>query len=141
MTLDDVLAIVGALGLGALIPKLFDIYSNERKNRSQSRHEFKQVRYKAIILLMYTYLDFDERNTLLLAHNRNFRTKKDLLEELFTEWTNMTLFASDNVIRTMKAFVKNPSEDSYLTVTLAMRKDLYNVKTSLTISDLKIDSL
>lgn len=140
MTLENVLAIVGALGLGALIPKLFDIYSDERKNRSQSRHEFKQVRYKAIILLMYTYLDFDERNKFLLAHNRNFRTKKDLLEELLTEWTNMTLFASDNVIRAMKAFVKNPSEDSYLTVTLAMRKNLYNVKTSLTISDLKINS-
>lgn len=140
MTLEAVLAIIGALGLGALIPKLFEVYSDEQKNKQQSRHEFKQVRYKAIILLMYAYLDFDKRNKFLLSQNRNFRGRDELKEELLTEWTNMVLYASDSVILAMRSFIEQPIENNFIAVSLAMRKDLYNVKTSLTINDLKIDS-
>jgi len=88
---------------------------------------------------MYGYLDFEKRNKYLLKYNRDFKDKDDLLEELTTEWTNMTLYSSDEVIRAMKKFIQVPNSDTYIVVTLAMRKDLYNIKTNLTAIDLKLN--
>jgi hypothetical protein len=39
----------------------------------------------------------------------------------------------------MKRFLQTPTEDAYIDTTLAMRKDLYNIKTRLKINDLKIN--
>lgn len=113
--------------------------NGEQKTKIQSQHEFKQIRYKAIILLMYASLDFEKHSVTLLKNNRDFKDRSELEDELKTEWTNMTLYATDQVILAMKDFLKNPDMDTYLATTYAMRKDLYNIKTKLKVSDLKLD--
>jgi hypothetical protein len=139
MNFQDVITIVGLLGIGAITPKVFEYFSDRQKIKDQSKHDYKQVRYKALILLMYGYLDFEKRNEYLVKYNRNFQNKEALLEELTTEWTNMTLYSSDEVIKAMKKYIQSPNMDTYIVTTLAMRKDLYNIKTSLAVSDLKLD--
>ncbi|WP_460961269.1 hypothetical protein [Spirosoma litoris] len=139
MSFQNVLATITALGLGAILSKVFEYASDRQKTKEQTKHDFKQTRYKAIILLMYSLLDFEKHNKTLLLNNRNFKDKAELWEELKTEWTNMTLYASDDVVRAMKKFLQNPTLDTYNVTTLSMRKDLYNIKTKLTLEDLKLD--
>lgn len=139
MSFQNVLATITALGLGALLTKIFEYISDRQKTKEQTKHDFKQTRYKAIILLMYSLLDFEKQNKMLQQNNRNFKDKTELWDELKAEWTNMTLYASDEVVRVMKKFLQAPTLDTYNVTTLAMRKDLYNIKTKLTLEDLKLD--
>lgn len=139
MSFQNVIATITALGLGAILTKLFEYASDRQKTKEQAKHDFKQTRYKAIILLMYSFLDFEKYSKTLLLNNRNFKDKTELWEELKIEWSNMTLYASDGVIRSMKKFLQNPTLDTYNITTLAMRKDLYNIKTRLTLEDISLD--
>ncbi|AQG79510.1 hypothetical protein [Spirosoma montaniterrae] len=139
MSFQNLLATLTALGLGAILTKFFEYASDRQKTKEQTKHDFKQTRYKAIILLMYSLLDFEKQNKMLQQNNRHFTDKTELWEELKAEWTNMTLYASDNVVRAMKQFLREPTLDSYNVTTLAMRKDLYNIKTKLTLEDLRLD--
>src|SRR6266702_2574326 len=102
MNYQNIISIIALLGIGAIIPKIFDFFSDRQRVKDQTKHDYKQVRYKALILLMYGYLDFEKHNKYLLKYNRDFENKDALLEELTTEWTNMTLYSSDDVIRAMK---------------------------------------
>ena len=107
------------------------------KTKDQTKHEYKQVRYKAIIVLMYAALDFQKNKSSILEH-RSFNDKTDLLNELHAEWSCMTLYASDAVILAMKEFVQTPDTDNFIKTTLEMRRDLYNISTKLVPTNLKL---
>lgn len=141
MLYSDIFPILTLLGaiIGAAIPNVITYYSNKRAIRDQSQHSTKEGRYKALLFLMYAMLDFDNQKENLLKHGRNFNDIGSLKDELLAELTFATLYASDSVILNLKSFIKNPTEDSYLKATVEMRKDLYNLKTKLTVSDLKIN--
>lgn len=108
-----------------------------REIKSQTQHDFKNVRYKAIILLANALLDFEKHLPELKKHGRDFISKEQLVEELKIERNNMILFASDQAIKTLSEFVSEPSENNYYEFAIAMRKDLYGLKTKIRPSNLK----
>jgi hypothetical protein len=109
----------------------------ERSNAAQlQKQEYKTQRYKAIIILMYGLLDFDKSQAMLKAQGRFFNRSKDLVDELMVEWNNALLFASDNVLRTLNDFIKNPTQEKFRHGALAMREDLWGGKVSLKLDDL-----
>ena len=101
------------------------------------KQDFKDARYKCIIMLMYTLLDFEKRNIGLDKFGRNFSTPKDLADEIKAEWHNAILFASDEVLENLYSFIKNPSPASFKKTALSMRKDLWGGKLSATLSSLE----
>ena len=132
MNIENVSTILGLLGLGGLLGTYFRILL-ERKNTAQlQKQEYKEVRYKCIMILAMSLLDFERNKYLLHQNNREYiKTPKDLVAELKIEWNNMILFASDEVLSTMHEFIENPSQDSFRIFALAMRKDLWGGKISL----------
>lgn len=64
------------------------------------------------------------------------KSAEDLSFELETEWHNMILFASDEVLIRTKRFLESPDEQTFWQVGLAMRKDLYKLKTKVELKDL-----
>jgi hypothetical protein len=70
---------------------------------------------------------------------RNFQSRKDIFEELQTEWHNMILFASDGALKAVHSFIESPSPARFKAAALAMRADLWGGKVSTDLERLDFD--
>jgi hypothetical protein len=133
-------AISGLVGVvtGIIAKGFFDLYSMRKKNLYETKFKQKETRFKAILLLMYSYLNYEKEKVRLLRHRSDLVSKEDLSDELHAEWTNMTLYATDSVIIKMKTFLETPDIDNFNSTILAMRRSLYAIKTNLTEKELRI---
>lgn len=138
MLYQNIISAIGLIGIGAIVQSIISFSLKKREVKSQTQHEFKNVRYKAIILLANALLDFEKHNPELQLQGRNFSGRDDLLEELKVERNNMILFASDQVILALNAYIKNPNEEKFYNLALTMRKDLYGLATKLQPVNLKL---
>jgi hypothetical protein len=66
MNYSNIISTIALLGIGAITPKLFEYFFDRQKNIDQTKHDFKQTRFKTIILLMYALLDFEKIGILFL---------------------------------------------------------------------------
>lgn len=66
-------------------------------------------------------------------------TKKERIDEVNLQWFITIIYASDLAIKTMKKFIENPNEEVLNKLVFAMRKSLYNVKTTLSPEDLSLE--
>jgi hypothetical protein len=131
MNFENFITFLSLLGVGGLLGNYFRILW-ERQNKAQiQKQEFKEARYKCVIILLLSYLDFAKNKTMLHQHGRQYiNSIEDLRYELKLEWNNMILFALSEVLTTMHIFIENPSQQSFRNVALAMRKDLWGGKIS-----------
>lgn len=131
MNFENVATVLGVLGLGGILGNYFRILWERQNTALLQKQEFKETRYKCIIILLLSYLDFEKNKPMLHQHGRPYiKTIEDLKEELQLEWNNMILFASDKVLSTMNEFLKEPTQSNFRKVALAMRKDLWSGKLS-----------
>ena len=138
MSVNDIISVIGLVGIGGLLKSTLDFFIDNRKRKSETKHEFKQTRYKAIILQCYSLIYYDKEKNNLLNHRPDLKTKDDLYNEIYTEWINMTLYASDKVITSMKKFLEHPIQETFNMLILEMRKDLYSIRTRLKCDNLII---
>jgi hypothetical protein len=139
MNLDQILSTLGLIGLGGLLKSIIDFVMASRKARLDSKHAFKEVRYKTIILLCFALVNYDKEKTTLVINRPDINSMERLKNELHAEFINMLLFASDDVILSVKQFLQNPSRDSLNNVALSMRKDLYGIRTSLKVNHFDLE--
>ena len=140
MTTQEIISAIGLIGLGGLLKGILDFFIADRKRKSETKHQFKETRYKAIILLCYAYVNFEKEGTTLIVQRPDINSKERLYNELNAEWINMTLYASDKVLLSMKDFLEFNSESKFNELIIAMRKDLYGIKTKITLRNLKLDN-
>jgi len=138
MLYQNIISAIGLIGIGAIAKSIIDSYLKNLELKGQAQHEFKSSRYKVIILLADAMIDFEKHKKDLLKHGRDFSDKDQLADELKTERNNMILFASDQVIRSLNSFILAPTEDHYYDLAIAMRKDLYGLRTKLTSISLRL---
>ena len=123
--------VVGLLGIGSVLGSYFQLLFQRQKQVKEQEHELKRTRYGCILILMLTRLDSETG----LPKARNFRPDlqnvEDVQKEIETELLNGVLFASDEVIKSMSAFIRNPSYSAYIKTATSMRKDLWGKKTSI----------
>ena len=125
MTFENALTALGLLGVGGVVGTYLRILWERKKEAQLHKQDFKETRYKCVILLMYATLDFDKHGPLLRQHGRNFDDFDALHDELLTEWHNMILFASEDVLVKVHEFINTPSIESFRRSALAMRADLW----------------
>jgi hypothetical protein len=131
MNFENVSTILGLLGLGGALGTYLRVLWERKNSVLLQKQEFKEVRYKCIIILSLSLLDFDKNKYLLHQNKREYiKTPQDLISELKIEWNNMILFASEEVLLSMHAFIKNPSTECYRRMAIDMRKDLWGGKIS-----------
>lgn len=131
MNFEQAISIFGLLGLGGLLKSALDFLISNEKSKSDSKQNFKETRYKAIILLCYSVVFYSRDAQILQKHRSELDNLTKLKNEIHTEFINMALFASDDVIVKMKNFIKNENITSLNALAFAMRKDLYSIKTKL----------
>lgn len=139
MTTQEIISAIGLIGLGGLLKGLLDFFIADRKRKSETKHQFKETRYKAIIMLCYTYVNFEREGTTIVNHRPDINSKERLFNELNAEWINMTLYASDKVLLAMKNFLKSGKESEFNELILAMRRDLYGIKTRIKMGNLRLE--
>jgi hypothetical protein len=137
MNANLIVTLIGFMGIGAAIKSFIDAVLTRRQSQSQKQLEFKETRYKALILLMLAMLDFEKSLPGLRQHGRNFNSPEELLNEIRDERNNMILYASDEVIKAVKLFIADPNEKTFYEAAIKMRKDLYGLK-KLKLNDLLI---
>ncbi|MEM7793185.1 MAG: hypothetical protein AAF579_01870 [Cyanobacteria bacterium P01_C01_bin.118] len=141
MTIENAIAAIGLLGIGGIFGTYFRILWERKNTTLLQKQEFKEARYKCIILLIYSALDFDKNKVMLRQQGRKFLSREDLMDELKAEWHNMILFASDGALMNTHTFIKNPSYETFRIASLAMRKDLWGGKLSPSLKTLSFDKM
>ena len=64
---------------------------------------------------------------------------KDIIEYLKMEYHEMILYASKDVIFSVKTFIENPVRDNFLKTILTMRQDLSAKKSDLDLNDIILE--
>lgn len=131
MNLESIVSVLTLLGIGGICGNFFRILWERKNTAILQKQEFMEKRYKAIVLLMLSCLDFEKEKIHLHESGRQYiKSLNDLKDELRMEWNNMILFASEDVLVKTHAFLQHPSQESYQKVALAMRCDLWGGKIS-----------
>jgi hypothetical protein len=134
---EDIIAILGVVGIGSIMATSITYVLEKRKQIKFSEQEEKEKRYKAMVLHMKCLLKPDDLKYMQLQRP-DLKSMADVKNEVETGWYNFLLFASDDVIRTLKEFVLKPENLTYAKTVIAMRKDLWNKKTSLTPEEINL---
>lgn len=131
MITEQILSAVGLVGIGGLIKSFFDFLIASRKAKQDSQHSLKELRYKALILLCFALVFYDKEKSTLIINRPDIASKDRLVNEIHAEFINMSLYGSDDVLIKLKEFFKNQDVHSLNCLAMAMRKDLYSIKTKL----------
>lgn len=130
---EEIITVLGVVGIGGIVATSITYILEKRKQIKFREQELKETRYKIIIAKMGVLLNSKYLDNII------FQTKKEektidsewVKKELEMEWFNSWLFASDDVVYNLKAFILQPNNTNYGKTVLAMRKDLWNKKTDL----------
>jgi hypothetical protein len=128
--LSTVVSLITALGVGSLVGAFFQAHFERQKHLNEQEHELKSRRYLCTLILLFAKVDPEARPHLFEVRP-DLKGATDLDKELRLELFNAVLFASDDVIAAMAQFVAAPSYSAYIKTAAAMRRDLWNKKTSI----------
>ncbi len=124
MTTEIFLALITGLGIGSIVTASIQHILKRREATLESQQQDLEKRYRVIILLMYAAIDFDKNRPTLQKNRPDLQTINDVLDELKTEWHNMTLFSSKPTLENLISFIKQPSNENFRRTAQKMRKDL-----------------
>ena len=125
--IQTILSALTLLGLGGILGGYITYLLDKKKEREFKVLEQKEKRYKSCLLYMDAF--FEPKNIKYLSSRTpDIDDAKDVIEYLKMEYHEMILYASKDVIFSVKSFIENPTRDNFLKTILTMRQDLSNKK-------------
>ena len=138
---DPVSIIISALtllGVGGVVGGYVTYLLDKKKERAFKVLEQKEKRYKSCLLYMDAF--FEPKNIKYLSSRQpDIDNAQDVIEYLKMEYHEMMLYASKEVILSVKAFIENPAHENFLRTILTMRQDLSRMKNDLDLHDIQIE--
>ena len=123
------------LGIGGIVGAYITFLLDKKKEMEFKQLENKEKRYKSCLLYMDVF--FEPKNIKYLSSRQpDIDNAQDVIEYLKAEYHEMLLYASKEVIVSVKAFINNPNRENFLKTVLSMRQDLWIKK-----NDLELDSI
>ena len=116
--------LVAGLGIGAVVTSVVQHSLKQREAARESQRKDLEARYRVVILLMYAAVDFETNRASFRINRPDLTSKSLVLEELKAEWHNMILFASSETLKSLQAFIADPTREQLFHAALAMRVDL-----------------
>lgn len=132
-----IISVLALLGLGGILGGYITYLLDNKKERESKVIEQKEKRYKSCLLYMDAYFK-PENIKYLSSRLPDIRSAKDVLEYLKMEYHEMMLYASKEVILSVKVFIEHPTPENFLRTILIMRSDLSSMKYDLIIHDIQI---
>jgi hypothetical protein len=125
------------LGVGGIVGGYITFLLDKKKELEFRRLEQKEKRYKSCLLYMDVF--FEPKNIKYLSSRQSdIDNAQDVIEYLKAEYHEMLVYASKDVILSVKAFIENPNRENFLKTVLNMRQDLWVKKNDLSIEDVSI---
>ena len=131
MTLTTLISLITAFGAGSVLTAFVQSRLDRKKHLNEQEHELKRRRYLCILILMLSKLEPKTGVPHLALHRPDLRDLDDLDAEIRLELFNAMLFGSDDVIAAMADFIARTGYPAYIRTVTAMRRDLWNKKTSI----------
>jgi hypothetical protein len=124
--IETVTLALSALGIGGLLGVIAKSFFDKQHHKFSKVFEYKEARYKAIMILMWIAMNPSEYELAQLSkHRPDIKSAKELDRELSLEYHNAMLFAPDEVLETLKIFMEKKDLASWKKIARAMKKDLY----------------
>lgn len=118
--------LLSGLGVGGLVGAYAKSFLDQRQLKFSKVFDFKEARYKAIMILMWVAMHPDDHEfTMLKQHRPQIMGVAELDRELQLEYHNAMLYASDSVLDGLSRFIEQKDLAAWKAVTRAMRDDLY----------------
>jgi hypothetical protein len=134
---EIVISVLGFVASAGIISACLTYVFDKRNKIAFREQEYKEMRYKAMVLHMKCLLTPSDLKYMQL-HRPDLKNMDDVKNEVETEWYNSLLYASDDVIKSLKEFILKPDNMTYAKTVVAMRKDCWNKKTSLKTEELNL---
>ena len=126
------------LGVGGIVGGYITFLLDKKKELEFKQLEQKEKRYKSCLLYMDVY--FEPKNIKYLSSRQpDIDNAQDVIEYLKAEYHEMLLYASKDVILSVKAFINDPTRENFLKTVLSMRQDLWVKKNDLELDSIRID--
>jgi len=136
-TIKIVFSALTLLGVGGILGGYITYLLDKKKEREFKVLEQKEKRYKSCLLYMDAF--FEPKNIKYLSSRQSdIDNAEDVMEYLKMEYHEMILYASEDVIFSVKTFIENPVRDNFLKTILTMRQDLSAKKTDLDLDSIRI---
>ncbi|RJQ39140.1 MAG: hypothetical protein C4555_03700 [Dehalococcoidia bacterium] len=136
-TTQIILSILTLLGIGGIVGGFITYLLDKKKEREFKVLEQKERRYKSCLLYMDAV--FKPKNIKYLSSRQpDINNEQDILEYLNMEYHEMILYASKEVVLSVKIFLRNPTNENFLRTILIMRQDLSKMNKDLALSDIKL---
>jgi hypothetical protein len=113
-----------------LLVAFFQHRFEHRKQIWGLEHDLKERLYKATNILMLSLLD-PQGSVHIREYRPDLKNANDVVKELRTEMLNSFLFANDDVIRSLTAFIAQPDHDKYIKAAVSMRRDLWGTGSTI----------
>lgn len=121
--IQTILSALTLLGVGGILGGYISYLLDKKKEREFKVLEQKEKRYKSCLLYMDAY--FEPKNIKYLSSRQpDIDSAEDVIEYLKMEFYEMMLYASKDVIMSVKSFIENPVRENFLKTILSMRQDL-----------------
>jgi len=126
------------LGVGGIVGGYITYLLDKKKEREFKVLEQKEKRYKSCLLYMDAF--FEPKNIKYLSSRQpDIDNAQDVIEYLKMEYHEMMLYASKEVILSVKTFIENPTHENLLRTILIMRQDLSAKRNNLDLNSIRIE--
>jgi hypothetical protein len=129
--ITTIVSFLTAAGIGGIIGAYFQTRFQRRTQIGQHEHDLKRKRYQCILMLMRSRLEPDLEMPKLRDMRPDLKNLDDVNTELETELLNGIIFANDEVLESLAAFIREPNHRSFVHTAASMRKDLWGKKTKV----------
>lgn len=136
-TIQLVFSALTLLGIGGIVGGYVSYLLDRMKEREFKVLEQKEKRYKSCLLFMDAY--FEPKNIKYISsRNPDVDNANDIIEYLKMEYHEMMLYASKEVVTSVKKFIEKPTNDNYLETILVMRTDLAKNNNDLSVNNIRL---
>jgi hypothetical protein len=136
---QTIISILTLLGVGGIAGGYITYLLDKKKERDFRILEQKEKRYKSCLLFMDAL--FQPNNIKYLASRHpDIDHTNDVIEYLRMEFYEMILYASNDVILSVKAFIEKRTQENFLKTILTMRRDLSPKESDLDLAKIRLDS-
>jgi hypothetical protein len=144
MEIQDLVSIIGLLGIGGIIGAYIQTLLNKQTQIELEIRQLNESKYRTILVWMRCILNPENAHLFEFEGNSfpgtrpTIEIKELAVKKLNEYYYNTFLYASDDVLFNLKNFILSPDEKKFTETAVAMRKELWKIKEN---RDIKLYSI
>jgi len=139
MDINIIISLFAGLGFGSILTAIVSSFLDKKKETDLNLARILEDKYRGLLVFMACALDIEKKKYFTINEQVAQKTSQDYMNQIREYYYHSTLYSSDDVILSLKDFIKTPSQEEYIKVAQAMRKDLWGRKTKIDFNDIRLD--